>query len=72
MNNDVLVATKTIAEMGDFSESHWYDIQNPKSPRFDPSVPKKVRLSSRMVRYWRSEVLAWLESKRAKGCGNEA
>lgn len=64
MEHDVLISTKIVVEIADFSKSHWHDVQNPRSSRYDPTVPKKVMVSERMVRYWRKEVIAWLEKKR--------
>lgn len=43
------------------------DIQNPKSPRFDPSFPPKIRLTGttgKAVGYFLCEVLEWLESRK--------
>ncbi len=64
MVEQYLVGAAQVAKIGGFCKSHWYDIQNPRSPRFDPTVPKKVRISPRVVRYWHAEVIEWIESKR--------
>jgi prophage regulatory protein len=40
------------------------DIQNPKSPRFDPSFPPKIRLGARAVGWFLEDVLQWLDSRK--------
>ena len=42
------------------------DWENPKSPRFDPTFPKKINLGSRSVGYFYDEVVAWLASRRSE------
>lgn len=46
------------------SRSTLSDIQNPKSPRFDPTFPAKVRLGSRAVGWFLEDVLVWLSSRK--------
>jgi prophage regulatory protein len=62
--NDYLICNDEVVKIGGFSRSHWFDVQNPRSPRFDPTVPAKIYISQRVVRYWRREIVLWLESKR--------
>lgn len=39
------------------------DWENPKSPRFDDTFPKKIKLGKRSVGYFYDEVMAWLASR---------
>lgn len=47
------------------SRSTVFDISNPKSPRYDPTFPKKVRIGLRAVGWYEDEIYAWIASKRA-------
>ncbi len=40
------------------------DMQNPKSPRFDPDFPPKVRLGARAVGWLMADVLVWLSNRK--------
>jgi len=62
--SDYLIGNSEVLKIGDFGRSHWFDIQNPRSPRFDPTVPERIYISQRVVRYWHREILLWIESKR--------
>lgn len=46
------------------SRSTLADLQNPKSPRFDVTFPKKVRLGVRAVGWFVEEVIDWLSSRK--------
>ena len=41
-----------------------YDTLNPKSPRYDETFPKPVKLGARSIGFYESEVQAWIESRR--------
>jgi prophage regulatory protein len=45
------------------SKTNAYDRLNPKSPRYDPSFPKPVKLGPRSVGFIESEVQDWLQSR---------
>lgn len=45
------------------SNSHLYDIANPRSPNFDPSFPVAVKLGPRAVGWFEDEVNVWLASR---------
>lgn len=47
------------------SKSALYDIQNPRSPRFDPTFPQRLRLGPRTVGWFEHEVDAWLLSRQS-------
>ena len=49
------------------SRSTLADIQNPSSPRFDDSFPKKIRLGLRAVGWFEEEIIGWLESRKING-----
>lgn len=55
---------KVVTGLGDSTLS---ELQNPRSPRFDPTFPKKVHLSctGRAVGHFLHEIEAWLESRQA-------
>lgn len=61
---DRLIGNDEIVKLGGFSRSHWFDVQNPRSLRYDRTVPARIYISPRIVRYWRREIVAWIESKR--------
>ncbi len=45
-----------------------YDKLNPKSPRYDPTFPKQVKLGAKSVGWLQHEITAWLESRVKAGC----
>lgn len=44
------------------SRSTIYDKQDPKSKRFDPLFPKRIKLGARAVGWLRSDLDSWLDS----------
>lgn len=51
------------------SRSTWYLWGNPKSPYYDPALPKPVRLSKTpngAVAWLESDIEAWIKNKRAQ------
>ena len=62
----VTIRAKQFRELTGIPDSTRADWGNPESPRFDPTFPKKVKLGSRTVAYYYSEVMAWLESRRSE------
>jgi len=46
------------------SKSALYDIQNPNSPYYDGTFPKKCQLGARSVGWFEHEVDAWLLSRK--------
>ncbi len=65
------ITLKTVLERaGGFSKSAWHDWSNPASPRYDPTIPRSVRLSVTgrgCVRWVEAEVDAWLAAKAVAG-----
>lgn len=62
VDNKVIRLRELVQVVG-LARSTLYDIQNPKSSRFDPTFPAKVRLSGRAVGWFWVEVQAWLKSR---------
>lgn len=46
-----------------FSLAHIYAMMDPKSPSFDPSFPRPIRLGVSAVGWLEHEVQAWLEAR---------
>jgi prophage regulatory protein len=44
------------------SRSAIYDKLDPRSPRFDPSFPRPVKIGTRAVAWLESELVAWVDS----------
>jgi prophage regulatory protein len=49
------------------SRSTIYDKLNPKSPRYDATFPKPIKLGARSIGWIEAEVQAWIESRRVTG-----
>jgi prophage regulatory protein len=60
-----IVRCRHLTEIIGISRSTLYDWLNPKSPRFDPTFPKSIRLGAASVGWLLDEVLAWI-AQRAK------
>jgi prophage regulatory protein len=71
MLNEKTTATQRIIRLPETSNrtgkkrSTIYDTLNPKSPRYDATFPKPVKLGARSIGFYESEVQAWIESRRA-------
>lgn len=61
-----IIRANQFRELTGIPDSTRADWENPKSPRFDPTFPKKINLGSRSVGYFYDEVVAWLASRRTK------
>jgi len=62
----VIVRAKDLRKITGIPDSTRADWEDPKSPRHDSTMPKKIRLGERSVGYFLDEVLTWLESRRAE------
>lgn len=62
--NYSIVRLASVIKLTGLSRSTIYDKQNPKSPRYDHTFPKKVSLGPRAVGWYFSEIEAWLKSVR--------
>ncbi len=58
----VLRMKQLVAVVG-LGKSTVYDYLNPKSPRYDPTFPKPVKLGASAVGWIDHEVTVWLESR---------
>lgn len=56
---------KAAAKALGISLAAFHELQNPKSPRFDPRFPAKIRLGPRSVVYSCADLQAYLESCKA-------
>lgn len=59
-----VIRLHTCLEIIGLSRSTVFDICNPKSPRYDPSFPKKVQIGIRAVGWYEDEIYQWLSSRR--------
>jgi prophage regulatory protein len=57
-----IIRLKDVLAITGLSRSTIYDKQDPKSTRFDPLFPKKVKLGARAVGWLKGEVEAWIDS----------
>ncbi|MCP3669911.1 MAG: AlpA family phage regulatory protein [Gammaproteobacteria bacterium] len=44
-------------------DSHFHDIQNPKSENFDPTFPNPVLIGKRATGYFEHELDLWLQNR---------
>ena len=49
------------------SRSTIYNKLNPKSPQYDPTFPKPIKLGARSIGWIEAEVQAWIESRIGMG-----
>ncbi|NLY27807.1 MAG: AlpA family phage regulatory protein [Alcaligenaceae bacterium] len=42
-----------------------FELSNPRSPRYDPTFPKKLRIGQRAVGWLETDICAWIRSKRS-------
>jgi len=66
-----IIRLKDVLVITGLSRSTIYDKQNPKSIRFDPLFPKKIKLGARAVGWLKGEVEAWLDSMINKSLSEE-
>lgn len=56
-----IIRLVTVIQLTGLSRSTIYDKQNPRSPRYDPTFPKKVSLGARAVGWYFGEIETWLK-----------
>lgn len=66
LERDRIVSSKLACELLGLKRSTFFDKQNSRSARFDPSFPQRVRLSSRRVGWLLSELERWLSLRIAE------
>ena len=52
-----------VVKMLGISRSKLYDMLNPKSPRFDATFPKRIRIGANSVGFLEHEIMEWLKSR---------
>ncbi len=60
-----ILRKKQVVGMTGLSPSTIYAKLNPKSAQYDPTFPKQFRISAGIVGWYRSDIVAWLITKRA-------
>lgn len=61
-----IIRLKELTVILGISRSTIYDKQDPKSPRFDPLFPQKIKLGARAVGWFLKDIEFWLSSARNK------
>lgn len=64
MQDEIMIRKKRLSRATGLALSTLEDMQNPKSPRFDPDFPPKVRLGARAVGWFMADVLVWLSNRK--------
>ncbi|MFM4941579.1 helix-turn-helix transcriptional regulator [Aeromonas enteropelogenes] len=54
---------RDVVKMLGISRSKLYDMLNPKSPRFDATFPKRIRIGANSVGFLEHEVSQWVISR---------
>ena len=62
--NTKVIRQPSLVSITGLSRSTLADFQNPKSPRYDATFPKKIRLGARAVGWSLEEVVAWFSSRK--------
>lgn len=58
-----IIRIKAVMALINLSRSTIYDFMNPKSPRFDSTFPKPVKLGSSAIGWVEHEVQAWINQR---------
>lgn len=61
----IIIRIKQVQERTGLSRSTIYDKINSKSPRYDSTFPKQVRLGTGSVGWIESELIGWIESRKS-------
>ena len=61
-DGDRVIRIKEFAAMISLSRSTIYDRLNPKSPRFDPTFPRPIKLGASAIGWHLVDVAAWISS----------
>lgn len=68
LNSLNIIRFNKLQESLGISKSGLYDRLNPKSPRYDPTFPKRLKLGGRAVGFVESEVKAWVKNRMDARC----
>ncbi|GAA0711930.1 MULTISPECIES: AlpA family phage regulatory protein [Halomonadaceae] len=63
--NRIVLRMKQMTQKLSISRSSIYEKMNPKSPRFDATFPKPIRLGAASVGWLENQVDEWLMSRQA-------
>lgn len=63
-NLPIVIRMAELIAVTGLARSTLFDIQNPKSPRYDATFPQKLKLGLRAVGYFLEDVLSWLKSRK--------
>ncbi|MCK9780077.1 helix-turn-helix transcriptional regulator [Pseudomonas syringae] len=63
-----ILRLKQVQERVGLGRSTIYDRINPKSPRYDSSFPKPIKLGASAVGWVESKVTLWIESRMSCDC----
>ena len=58
-----IIRCKDLIRYLSISRSTLYDWTNPKSPRFEPSFPKKIKLGLSSVGWLEEDIKNWLNNR---------
>ncbi|HEY3433007.1 MAG TPA: AlpA family transcriptional regulator [Rhodocyclaceae bacterium] len=56
-----ILRLRAVSEKIGFGKSAIYDKLNPKSPRFDPTFPRPVKIGPRAVGFIAAEIDQWID-----------
>ncbi len=61
-----LISIKQVVEYTGISRSTVYDLMNEKSPYYDSTFPKKIKMTQNRICWSALEINKWIESKMAQ------
>lgn len=61
-----VIRRKAVLQIIGIGNSSFYELLDPKNPRYDPTFPRPFALSARSRGWIEAEVVAWVEAKAAK------
>lgn len=61
--SDIIYRLNQVKAITGLGRSSIYNFINPKSPYFDPSFPKPIKLGTRAVGWLSSQVFLWVASR---------
>ena len=68
-----LLLSRALYEQIGHCETWVYDLLNPEGPKYDPTLPKPVKMEGSSTNVWiESEVQEWIDAQIEKGRANQA
>lgn len=68
----VVLRRRQLCQRIGLSPAHVYAMLDPKSPSYDPTFPRQIRLGATAVGWLEHEVQAWLETRVRASRGEQA